>query len=81
MRTFILQFTYKYIYIRTCIYIYTHTNMIFRIWDMHTRMEAMAPLQGHSSWVFCVVWSPDGTRLVSASDDKTLRVWDAGKFL
>ena len=27
--------------------------------------------------VFSVSWSPDGSRLATASDDKTARVWDA----
>jgi WD40 repeat protein len=33
--------------------------------------------------VFSVAWSPDGTRIVSGSDDDTLRIWDAstGKSL
>ena len=32
----------------------------------------------HSDWVRSVAFSPDGKTIVSGSDDKTLKVWDAG---
>ena len=32
----------------------------------------------HSEAVTSVAFSPDGTTIVSGSDDKTIKVWDAG---
>ena len=34
-------------------------------------------LIGHRSDVWSVSFSPDGTKIVSGSDDKSIRVWDA----
>ena len=34
-------------------------------------------LNGHSGTVHSVSFSPDGKRIVSGSDDNTLKVWDA----
>jgi WD40 repeat protein/tRNA A-37 threonylcarbamoyl transferase component Bud32 len=33
--------------------------------------------RGHTGYVYSVAFSPDGTRIVSGSRDKTLKVWDA----
>ena len=32
----------------------------------------------HSGEIFSVVFSPDGTKIVSGSSDKTIKVWDSG---
>jgi len=32
--------------------------------------------KGHSSWVYSVTFSPDGTRIVSGSSDYTIKLWD-----
>ena len=32
----------------------------------------------HSSYVLSVAFSPDGTKIVSVSDDKSIKVWDSG---
>lgn len=31
---------------------------------------------GHSNWVNSLAWSPDGQRIASASDDKTVQIWN-----
>ena len=32
----------------------------------------------HSDRIFSVAFSPDGTKIVSASADKTIKVWESG---
>lgn len=46
------------------------------IWDARTGAR-VAALTGHSDVVHSVCYSPDGSRIVTASDDRTARVWDA----
>ena len=46
-----------------------------RLWDAVTGIPVGEPLTGHTSFVSSVAFSPDGTRIVSGSDDNTLRLW------
>jgi WD40 repeat protein len=46
------------------------------VWDAATGQEVLS-LTGHTGYVYCVAYSPDGTRIVSGSSDHTLKVWDA----
>jgi hypothetical protein len=39
--------------------------------------HALLNLTGHSNWVRSVAWSPDGTKIATASDDNTARVWSS----
>jgi WD40 repeat protein/serine/threonine protein kinase len=45
------------------------------VWDSATGQEILA-IKGHTGWVTSVAYSPDGKRIISGSDDNTLKVWD-----
>jgi RNA polymerase sigma factor (sigma-70 family) len=50
-----------------------------RLWDLATGKE-LAPLRGHAAPVRALAFTPDGDRLLSASSDRTVLVWDARRL-
>ena len=45
------------------------------LWDVQSWRRVIT-LQGHASRVICGVFSPDGSRLLTGSEDCTVRMWD-----
>lgn len=57
-------------------------SIAFCFWVMSLSLLAQAPRivinpQGHSGKVHNLIFTPDGNRLISVSEDKTIRIWNA----
>jgi len=50
-------------------------NTVVTIWDAETAERHMT-LKGHTGWIRCLAFTPDGHTLVSGSVDKTVKLWD-----
>ncbi|KAJ7636261.1 hypothetical protein FB45DRAFT_1055732 [Roridomyces roridus] len=48
-----------------------------QIWDFDTGALVAGPFEGHTALVVSVAFSPDNRRLVTGSEDHSVRVWDA----
>jgi WD40 repeat protein len=51
-----------------------HTTI--RLWDPANPRNPAQTLEGHGASLRSLAWSRDGTRLASASDDGTVKVWE-----
>ena len=51
-----------------------------RIWNVTTNAAIGEPLQGHRGGVYCIAFSPDGTKFASGGDDGTIQLWDSRTF-
>ncbi|UCE39397.1 MAG: WD40 repeat domain-containing protein [Thermoplasmata archaeon] len=52
---------------------------IVKIWDFSTGL-VIAELEGHQDGVMNVKWSPNGSQIASASDDKKIMLWSTSDW-
>ncbi|MFA0748465.1 MAG: hypothetical protein EORIYHIE_002334 [Candidatus Fervidibacter sp.] len=48
----------------------------YQVWKWRQPLWLVGTLKGHTAGVTCVLFTPDGKRLISASHDGTIRVWN-----
>jgi hypothetical protein len=61
---------------KTAIFAGGHNDFRVRLWNVETG-ESVRDFQGHQRPVHAAAFTPNGQRIVSVSEDRTLRIWDA----
>ncbi len=51
-------------------------NFRIRLWEIASRREISGPEMAHENRIESILFSPDGKQLLSASADRSARVWD-----
>ena len=51
------------------------TDLAIKLWDTQNDYKNVRTLHGHDHSISTVRFTPDGERLISASRDKTIRIW------
>ncbi|MCC0178433.1 hypothetical protein I4641_15765, partial [Waterburya agarophytonicola K14] len=59
---------------KTVAFINNNNNKNIKIWDQQGKL--LHALNGHTDDIYTLVFSPDGKKLVSASEDGTAKVWN-----
>jgi len=56
---------------------------LVKVWNLNAGTLSMETKEGHNGTIYSVAMSPDGTKVVSGSKDKTVKVWDSktGKLI
>jgi WD40 repeat protein len=49
------------------------------LWDV-ANGRRVTRWEGHTGNVWCLAYSPDGARLASGANDRTVRLWDVARY-
>jgi WD40 repeat protein len=53
-------------------------DRLIKRWNITTG-ECLQTYTGHTNWVWSIAYTPDGSRIASAGDDETIKIWDVDR--